>query len=227
MAETFMGDLDPSIVEKIRQVGSSRTYPARSYIFYEGDPGTGVYVVESGLLRIDRSTPTGKIALLDLAITGALIGDLAVIDGAPRSATLASVTEVRIRHVPAREFQALLRDDPSIQAALLQRLARRIRALSSQFLETSTMDSPSRIAARILRLVDIEQTFGRSKPDADGAIDLKLPISQEEVGQWAGLSREGTGKGLSVLRSLGIIETGRKRVKVLDLARLTDMAASA
>lgn len=58
-------------------------------------------------------------------------------------------------------------------------------------------------------------------------IDLNLPITQEELGQWAGLSREGVGKGLSELRSTGVIETGRRRVRILDLATLSDVAARA
>jgi len=101
-----------------------------------------------------------------------------------------------------------------------QRLAQRIRALSTQFLETSTMDAPARIAARLVRLVEIEQTLGRLDPDAGGAIDLKLMISQEELGQWAGLGREGAVKGLRTLRSIGLIETGRMWVRINDMQAL-------
>ena len=63
------------------------------------------------------------------------------------------------------------------------------------------MDAPARIAARLVRLVEIEQTLGRLDQDARGVVDLKLPISQEELGQWAGLGREGAVKGLRTLRS--------------------------
>lgn len=224
MAGTFFSGLDQAVVDKIRQAAVPRTYSARSYIFYEGDPGTGVFVVESGLLRIDRTTPRGRIVLLDLALKGALIGELSVIDGERRSATLSTVTECSIRHLPAETFRTMVRDDPAIQSAVMRRLARRLRELSTQFLETSAMDAPARIAARLVRLVDIEQTLGRLELNGNGTIDLKLPISQEELGQWAGLSREGAVKGLSTLRSIGLIETGRKRVVINDLDELQSTA---
>lgn len=220
MVGTFFSTLDPVVVDRIRDAAASRTYPSRSYIFYEGDPGTGVYVVESGLLRIDRTTPRGRVVLLDLAIEGALIGDLSVIDGDWRSASLSTVTECSVLFLPAQAFRVMLRDDPAIQTAVMQRLTRRIRSLSTQFLETSTMDASARVAAALVRLVHIEQTLGRIDHGVSGPLDLHLPISQEELGQWAGLSREGAVKGLSTLRSIGLIETGRKRVYIDDIDEL-------
>ena len=224
MVGTFISGLVQVVAERIRESAAPRNYPARSYIFYEGDPGNGVFVVESGLLRIDRTTAHGRIALLDLAIRGSLIGDLSVIDGAPRSASLSTVTESSVRFVPAAAFKEMIAGDPAIQAALIERLARRLRALSTQFLETSTMNAPARIAASLVRLVEIEQTLGRLDADHHGAIDLKLPISQEELGQWSGLAREGAVKGLTTLRSIGLIETGRKRVRITDIDELERVA---
>lgn len=222
-----MNDLDPDSARRLwASAGPSRTYAARSYIFYERDPGNGVFIVESGLLRIDRSTPSGKVALLDLAIQGAIVGELPAIDGEARSATLSTVTEARVRHVPLNTFRELMRTEPAIQSALLVRLARRLRALSSQFVENSTMDAPGRIAARLIRLVEIQQTLADSHKEPTSPIDLKLPISQEELGQWAGLGREGTVKGLAILRSLDVVETGRMRVRILDHARLAAIAAA-
>ena len=226
MAATFLSGLDVQTAEKIREAGVSRTYSARSYIFYEGDPGNGVFVVESGLLRIDRTTPNGRIVLLDLAIKGALIGELQVIDGEPRSATLSTVTDCVVRYIPAAVFRTMLRDEPEVQTAVMHRLARRLRELSTQFLETSTMDAPSRVAARLMRLIEIETTLKGSQLDSVGSVDLKLPISQEELGQWAGLSREGAVKGLGTLRSVVLLETGRKRVRITNVAELAKWAES-
>lgn len=220
MVGTFISGLDQAVADKIRESAIPRTYSARSYIFYEGDPGNGVFVVESGLLRIDRTTAHGRVALLDLAIRGSLIGDLSVIDGSPRSASLSTVTECSVRFLPAAAFKQLVADDSAIQTALIERLVRRIRALSTQFMETSTMNAPARIAASLMRLVEIEQALGRLDDDLHGAVDLKLPISQEELGQWSGLTREGAVKGITTLRSTGLIETGRKRVHINDIDEL-------
>ena len=218
-----MGGLEPHLIRKIRDAGVLRSYPARSYIFYEGDPATGVLVVDSGLIRIDRARRTGRVMLLDLIMPGGLVGELGVIDDEPRSATMSTVTEAKVYHVPADAFRALMAEDDEIQDAVIKRLTRRLRSLSTQLLE-STMDAPHRIAARLLALIDIEETLGRLVVEDNGMIDLRLPISQEELGQWAGLSREGAVKGLKTLRSINVIETGRKRVKIHDRDRLVELA---
>lgn len=217
---TFITELDSRLVDKMRASTPARNFRARSSIFREGDEGNGVFVIESGMLRVDRTTSSGRTALLDLGVRGGLVGELAVIDPSPRSASLTAVTAATLRYVPATEFRALLRDDPAFNAAVMARLARRLRSLSNQFLENSTMDASTRVAARLVRLLDLEQVDARRDLDRSGEIELVLPISQEELGQWAGLSREGASKGLATLRDAGILETGRKRVSVMDLPEL-------
>lgn len=220
MVGTFFHTLDPGVADRIRKAAAPRIYPSRTYIFHEGDPGTGVFVVETGLLRIDRTTPRGRIVLLDLAISGALIGDLSAIDGERRSASLSTVTKSTVRHLSADAFRTMMNDDASIRDAVMARLVRRIRALSNQYLETAAMDAPARVAAGLVRLVHIEQYLGRIAADTGGEVDLRMPISQEELGQWTGLTREGAVKGLGTLRTIGLVETGRMRVRIADFAEL-------
>ena len=227
MTASFMDGLDPGSADALRGAGPERSYPARSYLFHEGDRSSSVLLVESGLLRVDRtSSATGRVVLLELAPGCSLVGDFGVIDEAPRSPTASTVTTSTVRHIPAPVFRDLLRDAPAIQGAVLARLTDRLRALSNQFYETSILDAPARIAARLLRLVDIEQSLGRCTPLPNGEIDLRLPINQEELGQWSGLSREGATKGLKTLRSIGLIDTGRMRVRILDVAGLSRQATA-
>ena len=212
------------IGDRLREAGNARMYPARSFIFHEFDESGRVMVVDSGLARIDRTSLSGRVVLLDLASAGRVVGELGVIDDSPRSATASTITDTTVYHVTATEFRAMLDADRELQGALLSVVAQRLRALSTQFVETSIMDAPARIAARLVRLVEIEQALGRCDIGADGSVDLKLPISQEELGQWSGLSREGAVKGLGTLRSIGLIETGRKRVNITDFDRLVQQA---
>lgn len=214
------------IADRVRSEGMPRTYPARSYIFHEQDDSGSVMVIDSGLARIDRTTASGRIVLLDLAAAERVVGELGAIDDQPRSATISTITDTRVHHMSGPAFRELLAKDNEFQGAVLSTVAERLRMLSTQFVETSIMDAPARIAARLVRLVDIEQRLGRCAVEADGSVDLKLPISQEELGQWSGLSREGAVKGLSTLRSINLIETGRKRVRITDLARLSSHADS-
>ena len=212
------------IGDRIREAGNQRMYPARSFMFHEHDDAGSVMVIESGLARVDRTSLSGRIVLLDLASAGRLIGELGAIDDQPRSATVSTITDTVVHHINASAFRTMLDDDNELQTALLTVVAERLRSLSTQFVETSIMDAPARIAARLVRLVEIEQKLGRCHIEDDGSVDLKLPISQEELGQWSGLSREGAVKGLGTLRSIGLIETGRKRVRITDFDRLTQQA---
>lgn len=212
------------VSDRLRDEGNRRVYPARSFIFHEFDEAGRVMVIDSGLARIDRTSLSGRVVLLDLASAGRVIGELGVIDDSPRSATASTITDTTVFHLTANEFREMLDTDSNLQGALLTIVAERLRALSTQFVETSIMDAPARIAARLVRLVEIEQALGRCDVAANGSVDLKLPISQEELGQWSGLSREGAVKGLSTLRSIDLIETGRKRVHITDFNRLVDQA---
>ncbi|MEM7096539.1 MAG: Crp/Fnr family transcriptional regulator [Actinomycetota bacterium] len=208
------------IGDRIREAGNPRMYPARSFLFHEYDESNSVIVVDSGLVRIDRTSMSGRVALLDLASSGRVIGELGVIDDQPRSATASTINDTAVHHVTASTFRQMMEEDSELQLALLSVVAERVRSLSTQFVETSLMDAPARIAARLLRLVEIENALGHCRVEDDGTVDLRLPISQEELGQWSGLSREGAVKGLGTLRSIGLIETGRKRVKIHDLTGL-------
>jgi len=212
------------VAERVREVGRPRTYPARSFIFHEGDDPTTMFVVESGLARIEHTSRTGRVVLFDLAMAGRVVGELGVINQRPRSATVSTISDTAVHHIGSDEFRRMLATDSELQGAMLALVAQRTREMSLQLVETSTMEAPGRVATRLIRLIEIEQSFGRSPFNHDGSIELKLLISQEELGQWSGLSREGTVKGLTALRKLNLIETGRKRVRINDLDKLSALA---
>jgi len=211
-----------AIAAGLSALGDVRSYPARSFIFHLGDPGGSVFLVESGVVRIDRTTTAGKIVLINLMAANEVFGELSAIDGAPRSASASTVTDARIRRVQAEEFRDLLNERSDLQAALLESVTARLRSLTTQFVENSSLDAPALMASGLLRLVEIERELGRSTAAPDGSIELPLLISQEELGQWSGLSREGAVKGLATLRSVGLIATSRKRVTIYNLAGLEE-----
>lgn len=225
MSSTFVDQLSEAETAALHDCGGLRTHPAKSFLFHTQDPSTGVFVIESGLVRIERPQTDGRVALLTLAMQGQLVGELGVLDGTPRSATAQTLTTTRVRHVAADRFKELLLEHPRIQMVVLLGVVDRLRGLTTQFVETAMLDASARIAARLCQLVQYEHAVGSVNID-DEIIDLRLPISQEELGEWSGLAREGAAKGLATLRSIGVIETGRMRVRILDLERLQAHAAS-
>ena len=221
MPSGLLDELPRPVVQDLISVATRRSYPARSFLFHEGDDSSSVVLVETGLLRIDRVTQSGRQVLFELAFPGESVGELGVIDASPRSATCATVKDSTVLSITATDFRRLLTDRPEFSTIILGRTVRRLRALSDQLVEATGISAAPRVAARLVMMVELA-----GAGDAN-VIELNLPITQEELGQWAGLSREGVGKGLSELRSRRILETGRRKVKILDLGALRNVAASA
>lgn len=206
---------------RFETAGVRRRFPPRSYLFLEGDAPSAVYLVELGLVRVDRTTPSGRKVLYDLAAPGDLVGDYGVIDDAPRSATASTLNDARLLVVPADAFRQLIGTEPELAMAALRRAIQRMRRISDQLVQATARSASARIAARLVRLVDMDPH------PTEARFELKLPITQEELGQWAGLSREGAVKGLAELRRDGLIETGRRRITLLDIDGLRASASKA
>jgi CRP-like cAMP-binding protein len=222
MASALMDEVSADTAERLLSVGTRRRYPAKSFLFHEGDEPSSVIVVETGMLRVDRTLSTGRRVLLTLATPGDLVGELSVIDGVPRSATAATLTESRVLVVPAGPFNDLLVSTGDLATVMLRRITHRLRALTDQFVEASAHSAASRVAARLVELLLLTERESEA-----AAVELRLPITQEELAQWAGLSREGAVKGLGELRAAGIIETGRRRMTILDPDGLRSVATRA
>jgi CRP/FNR family cyclic AMP-dependent transcriptional regulator len=215
----LLEQLSSETAERVVVAGTRRRYPARTFLFHEGDEPNGAFIVEEGLIRIDRTLSSGRNVLLTLATAGDLLGELSVVDGSPRSATASTVTDSRLLVIPMRAFADILASDPDLSARMLGLVIARLRALTDQLVEAAAHGAASRVAARIVDLMRI------AGADPTFPTELRLPITQEELAQWAGLSREGAVKGLAELRTAGIIETGRKRMTILDPDRLRSFAS--
>lgn len=191
--------------------GVRRRMAPRSVVFTEGDEPRAVYLLESGLVRIDRTLRTGRCVLITLTVPGEVFGELALIDSVSHSATATTVSECTLVRIPASAFVAALEDSPALVMAVLRRVTASLRSLTDQLVEATSFAASARVAARLVSLLDMADP----SPVA-GPVELRLPITQEDLAQWAGLSREGVVKGLSELRAASILETGRRRITILD-----------
>jgi CRP/FNR family transcriptional regulator, cyclic AMP receptor protein len=150
---------------------------------------------------------------------GDLLGEMSAIDGEPRSATVTTLEPVEALLVPGSAFAAFLERQPRVALALLRMMAARLRYADASQAGFATHDVLGRVA---FRLVELCERFGAT---AEGGIEIELPLSQEELASWTGASREAVSKALHLLRSLKIVETGRRRVVVRDLEALRARAS--
>jgi CRP/FNR family cyclic AMP-dependent transcriptional regulator len=192
----------------LRAAGHVRRYRRGEAIMHERQVPDSIVVVCGGHVKLVRGSGSGREALLAIVGRGELLGELSAIDGEPRSATAVALEDVDALEVSASSFIALLERRPDLSRHLLEVLSRRLRDAGLMRVEFAALDSVGRVCARLVELCD---RFGR--PGDDG-IRIEMPITQDELADWAACSHEATGKALRALRDLGWIETSRGVVMV-------------
>src|SRR5918995_4323940 len=209
-AAGFLSSLSGEDADALTTAGVRRSYGAHVTLVHQDDDAGPVVVLLGGRAKISFSEG-GREAILGVVGPGELIGELAAIERSPRSTTVTTLEPVDALVIPRSDFLGLLDRRPRIAVAILHVVARRLRYADAQRAQYATLDVAGRLAQRLLELSD---RFG---VEQKGGIEIRLPLSQEELASWVGASREAVSKAFGLLRTLGIVETGRRRVTVLDL----------
>lgn len=197
--------------EPLARLGRVRRFRKGTILFGEGDRSDWVAYILRGSVKASTYGDDGKETLHNVLGPDELLGDLAGIDGEPRSATVTALETVDAAVVPADEFADFLRANPDAALELLRSVARRLRSSDRRRAEFGAMDVVSRLAQLLLELAD---RYG--SPDDHDSTRIAISLTQEELAGWAGASREAVVKALRVLRELGLIETRRREVRILD-----------
>ena len=211
----FLDALEPEESEDLFSTGRRRRYGANVAIFHEGDDAGPVMVLLSGRVKAAALSADGDEVIAAVRGPGELLGELSAIDGAPRSVTVTTLEPIEALVLPSAAFTAFLERRPRVAIVLLRMLAGRLRYADTRHVDLATHDVVGRVATR---LVELSERFGTATPE--GHVAIELPLSQEEIAAWTGASREAVSKALHVLRELGVVETGRRRVTVLDAEAL-------
>jgi CRP/FNR family cyclic AMP-dependent transcriptional regulator len=214
MAEGFLEGLSGEEATAFRAAGLERAYGANVTLVHQGDDVGPVIVLLRGHVKIVKIADGGREAIVSVRGEGDLIGELAAIDGGPRSTSVTTLEPVEALLVPRTEFTALLEQRPRVALVILRIVAARLRYADAQQAQFGTHDVLGRLAQRLLEL---SEPFGVR---SERGIEIELPLSQEELASWIGASREAVSKAFHILRSLRIVETGRRRVTILDLEAL-------
>jgi CRP-like cAMP-binding protein len=205
--------------QQLRALGSRRRMPPGSVIFVEGDDPHDVVLLESGDVRIHVSGIEGHDVVLDVVSEGDLLGELSAVDGHARSATATALNAVELTAISRASFIGYLEQHPELLRALLETTIGRLRTSNRRQLEYGTSDALGRVCTR---LVQLAERFG--VPTESGAIQVKAPLTQTELAQWCGLSREAVVKCLRSLRTLGWIENAGTNITIVDRDQLARRA---
>ena len=213
MAEGFLSELAADERADLEALGSVRHYRRGDVLFHQGDDAGAVLVLLEGHVKAAMLND-GREVILAFPGPGELLGELSAVDGEPRSGTVRAVDDVEALVIPGSAFRAFLEHRPRIALILLRSVAARLRAADRQRVDYAVNDVVVRVAGRLVELCD------RYGAEQETGIDIGLGITQDELAAWAGASREAVAKAMALLRTLGWVQTERRRIVVLDLPAL-------
>lgn len=187
-------------------------------IFHQGDPGDALHVVASGSVKIVLPSPEGDEAIIATLRPGDFFGELALLDGAPHSATAAAVEATETLSLPRAVFLEMLGEQPALRDALLKGLAVELRRLTGHVEELHFLDLAGRLAMRLVRLGE----EGEPGPGRERSLDW--PYTQSDLAAMIGGTRQSVNRLLSDLVDEGLIRIERDRLIIPDLDELARRA---
>ncbi len=183
-------------------------------LFHEGDQGDRLYVITEGKIKLGCTSTDGRENLLAILGPGEMFGELSLFDPGPRTATATAVAETQLIGLGNDQLRQLLGNHPRIAVTLLAALARRLRRTNENLADLVFTDVPGRVAKALLEL---SQRFGR--PVEEGVM-VAHDLTQEELAQLVGASRETVNKALADFASRGWLRLEARAVLLQDVERL-------
>ncbi|MFK7868656.1 MAG: Crp/Fnr family transcriptional regulator [Roseobacter sp.] len=209
----FLSQASEELTELLESVSTEFSLEEGEVLFEQGDEGDALYAIVTGSLEFSILSREGRKLSLDVMRPGALFGEIALFDPGMRTATVTALEPARVRGVKNADVLAAIRKAPSLGIDMIQLAGERMRWMSSQINEQVFLSMPARLARKILYLT------------VDGSEQLStLTLSQSELAEFVGATREAVSKTLSLWKRAGVIEASRGGLKVLDRKALQVMA---
>ncbi len=193
-----------------------QNFRAGAVIFRQGEAGDSLHAVVEGNVRIDVVSPSGGETTMAMMGPGECFGELAILDGRPRSANAVAVQPTKTLVVTRADFIHWLVDKPKSALLLLETLSVRLRSTNEAFIDLAFFDLAHRLARRMLRLADPKDSGGLARPGST------IAITQSGLAAMLGVSRESVNKQLGAFAQKGWIELGRGYIEIKNHAALRD-----
>lgn len=215
---SVFNDLDDETYAAVRAAMTTANARRGEILFREGTPGDRFWVILSGKIKLGHTAADGRESLIAVLGPGEILGELSVYDPGVRTATATVLAPTSMLELEHNRFVQLLEEHPSLGRQLLASLAERLRKTNTALADLVFSDVPGRVAKALL---DLAARFGR--PVAQG-IRVPHDLTQEELAQLVGASRETVNKSLAEFSSRGWIQLDGRAVVLLDLQRLEKRA---
>jgi CRP/FNR family cyclic AMP-dependent transcriptional regulator len=216
---TFLELLSDADREELLRLGGVRRFGRGEHLMHQGEPGDRVLILLQGHVKASFVDSEGHETVLSFRGPGDVLGELSFVHAEPRSSGVVAIEPAEAQALAASEFRAFLERRPSAALALIEVIGRRFRDANRKRVQFAALDTVGRVAARLIELCE------RYGDTTDEGIQIRLPLTQEDLGGWTASSRAGVAAALQTMRKLGWITTERRRITVLDLDALSSRAA--
>jgi len=214
---SVFGECDEAQLADLLAVGKIQPTRANEEILTQGDEGTSLIILLDGVVRISMVTPNGREIILDYAEAGAVLGEIAVLDGAPRTASAIAMWPGRLLRLSRTAFEGFIERHPKVAIRLLREMARRLRETDSTIESDRAFTTGPRLARYLNRLTN-QKVHGTR---------LTRDLSQSELGSFVGISRENINRQLAAWATEGVIELTQGKIRIIDADYLTQIAEAA
>lgn len=219
LASTSMfGGLGPAVLADVAGSCVERRFSRGEYLCHQGRVGDWLFVLGSGQVKVVFASPSGDEFLFATRGPGDVLGEVAVLDGVPRSASVVAMRPTTAYLISRGKLIGLMREHPSVLKDVLAALGGLVRRLTEQAGELAFLDLGMRLARLLLRLAE-DQIFLAGKP-----LVLDVGLTQSEIGTMIGASRPAVNRALQLLASQGAIEVNGRVITIKDLAALRESA---
>ena len=216
-AHPFFKDLGHTIIDRIAPRVITTRVKKGAAIFHKGDIGSKLYAVRAGAVRISAPSEQGKDAIFNLVVPGELFGEIAFLDGGQRSADAVAIDNCELMVIERRDFIPILRDDPEVAIRLINILCARLRRTSEQVEDIVFLGLPNRLAKVLLHL---------HQPSATARPSSKIHVTQREISQMIGVSRESANKQLQDWQRRKWLKLERGGIVIFAPDALRDLVTS-
>ncbi len=213
----IFSELPDETLSKIERIGSCKTFSKNDVILMEEESGTALFVIMNGKVKVSRTSTDGREVILTILGEGDFFGEMAILDGLTRSATVVAIEDTELFMIQRNDFMTMLHEHPEISIALLQELTKRLRAADMKIKALSLKDAEGKVATVILQLADEIGKIKHGKVEID-----KLPL-QQDLANMAGTSRETISRTLHSFAKKGLVELDGNKLKILDYEKFRGM----
>lgn len=216
----LFSDLDERELSSIAQLVHVKRHRAKDFIVQQSEPGGELFVVVDGHLKVVTSDAEGRDTALNILGPGEVVGEVSLLDGGPRSATVTAVDPCELLVIRREPFLRFLEGSPTVAIKLLSVLARRLRRLTERAEDIAFLRVGDRLAKRIVALAD---EYGEPRPD--GSVRIAFRLSQQEMGDLIGATRESANKQLRMWEHRGMVSQEGGHLVIHRLDELRDVVS--